>query len=144
MTHRSTWKASERRVASFFDAVRISLSGSNNQQAQTSSDTDSEDFYIEVKYRQKFSVLTLFHDVIQKAKKEKKLPLLALVEKGKPGFFLVLRQKDLETLVNMVLDMRLARVSSLISDQASFLQDEDTEEEVNHHDTGSGSERDGG
>jgi len=143
MTHRSTWKAAERKVASFFDAVRISLSGSNNQQAATSSDTDSEFFYIEVKYRQKFSVLTLFYDVIQKAKKEKKLPLLALVEKGKPGFFLVLRQKDLGVLVKKVLELRLARVSSVISDQGSFLRDEDTEEEVNHHDNGSGSERDG-
>lgn len=143
MTHRSTWKAAERRVASFFDAVRVSLSGSNNQQAATSSDTDSEFFYIEVKYRQKFSVLTLFQDVIQKAKKEKKLPLLALVEKGKPGFFLVLRQKDLDILVQKVLDMRLARVSSLAFNQGSFLRDEDTEEEVDEHDHGSGSERDG-
>jgi len=143
MTHRSTWKAAERKVAAYFDAIRISLSGSNNQQAQTSSDTDSEDFYIEVKYRQRFSVLTLFHDVIQKAKKEKKLPLLALVEKGKPGFFLVLRQKDLDELVKRVLEMRLARVSSLVFDQASFLQDEDTEEEANHDDQGPGSQRDG-
>jgi len=143
MTHRSTWKAAERRVAAYFDAIRISLSGSNNQQAQTSSDTDSEEFYIEVKYRQRFSVLTLFHDVIRKAKKEKKLPVLALVEKNKPGFFLVLRQKDLDILIKKVIELRLARLSSLISDQETFLQDEDTEEEANHHDPGPGSQRDG-
>jgi len=136
MATSDNWKRAERTVAKWFDAVRISLSGSNNQQAHTSSDTDSEEFYIEVKYRQRFSVLTLFRDVLQKANKEKKFPLLALVEKGKPGFFLVLRQKDLDELVTRVINMRMNRALDLV-EQA--LQDEDTEQEVPTNAQGRGS-----
>lgn len=74
-----TWKAAERRVAALFDTTRAPLSGGNGK--QTRSDTLHERLFIETKYRTRFAVVDLFIETAALAAKERKLPVLALVEK---------------------------------------------------------------
>ena len=95
MTARGTWKARERKIAADFGTKRTPLSGINSGH-NTHSDTLHERVYIELKYRAKHSVLTLYRDVKEKAEKEGKLPVVALAEKGKAGFWLLLHSDDLK------------------------------------------------
>jgi len=92
-TSRSTWKAFERRVASFFGSRRAPLSGSNG--GQTASDSLHPDLYIEAKLRAKSAVCTLFEQVERSARVEDKLPVVALQHKNRAGWLLVCRPGDL-------------------------------------------------
>lgn len=95
MTARGTWKARERQIAAEFGTKRTPLSGINSGH-NTHSDTLHTSVYIEVKYRAKHSVLTLYRDVKTKAEAEGKAPVVALAEKGKAGFWLLLHSDDLK------------------------------------------------
>lgn len=93
-THKSTWKKFERDTASFFHTRRVPLSGSNSGH-NTNSDTLHPDLYIECKLRGKFSLWSLFEDTEKKAKKEGKIPVVALKQKGAKGFLIMIRPDDL-------------------------------------------------
>jgi len=93
--HKNTWKQRERDIASFFGTKRTPLSGGNSGHG-TTSDTLSEDLYVELKSRKRFSVVTLWDDTAKKAKKENKVPIVALSELNRPGFFLLIHSSDLE------------------------------------------------
>ena len=99
MTHRGTWKRAERSVAAFFGTLRKPGSGSWGRKDETSSDTKHARLYIEVKYRAKHSAVALWDDTKTKARLEKKVPVVALVEKGRPGFWLLIHQDDLRSVV---------------------------------------------
>lgn len=90
MTARQTWKAAERRIAALFGVRRTPLSGSNSGH-DTSSDTLHPHLYIEAKYRAEHGVLNLWRDTATKARKEHKTPVVALVEKNKPGIWLLVK-----------------------------------------------------
>lgn len=90
-----TWKKAERRVAAMFGTLRQRLSGSSGREDETAADTKHPILFIEVKYREKHAVRTLWEKTAALAKKEKKVPLVALVDKGKPGFLLVLHIEHL-------------------------------------------------
>ena len=90
-THRNTWKQRERDVAAYFGSERTPLSGGNSK--HTRSDTLSTCFYVEVKYRQHHAAVELFLDTAKKAALEKKLPVVVLAEKGKPGFYILTSEK---------------------------------------------------
>lgn len=81
------WKAVERRIATFFGTTRTALSGGNSK--VTRSDTLHPRLFIETKYRRAFAVLNLWKEVRILAKKEKKIPVVCLVEKGKEGFWIL-------------------------------------------------------
>lgn len=85
-THRGTWKARERQIAAYFGSERTPLSGGNSK--HTRSDTLSSVFYVEAKFRKNQPVLRLYEDTESKARKEGKIPIVALCEKGKSGFLL--------------------------------------------------------
>jgi hypothetical protein len=97
-THKNTWKASERRVADKFGTKRNPLSGGNS--GVTRSDTRHSKLFIESKYRKRHAVIKLYNDTAKLAKLENKVPLVALFEKGKPGFWLLLKEEDLKTIAN--------------------------------------------
>lgn len=97
-THKNTWKASERRVADKFGTRRNPLSGGNS--GVTRSDTRHSKLFIESKYRQRHAVVKLYNDTAKLAKLEDKVPVVALFEKGKPGFWLLLKADDLKTVAN--------------------------------------------
>ena len=101
----STWKRVESRIASLFGCQRISLSGSNNRQAKTQSDTDHERLYIEIKHRKRIPFYATWKEVRERAGKEGKVPIVVLHEKNS-DFALAICQADyLAKLENDLIDM---------------------------------------
>jgi len=93
MTARSTWKNHERTAARFFGAERVMGSGAL---PGTSSDSDHPSIYIESKLRRQWALWSLFRETERKAQRESKVPVLAIREKGRHGWLLVCRPKDLQ------------------------------------------------
>jgi len=87
------WKRVERKVAEFFTTKRTPLSGGASR--ITRSDTIHERLFIETKGSKKHSVITLWDKTAAMARKEKKIPVVALCEKGRPGFWLMVKAEDL-------------------------------------------------
>jgi hypothetical protein len=94
-THRTTWKRAEARVAARFGARRQVLSGSAGRGDATRSDTTHARLFVEVKSRDRHPARTLFDATKALARKEGKVPVLALVDKGRPGFLVVIHADDL-------------------------------------------------
>lgn len=105
-TSKSCWKSFERKVAEFFGTKRVPLSGSNSGHG-TNSDSLHPKVYIECKVREKFSIWSLFVDTEKKAKVEKKVPVVALKQKGEQGYLLLLRPEDLEKLTKYHKDAKV-------------------------------------
>jgi len=100
---KQTWKAVERKVAKFFNTERTPLSGGNSK--ITRSDTLHPNLFIECKYRVRHAVISLWRDTAEKAKKENKIPVVALVEKNKEGIWLMVHSKDIAKLIDVVGDI---------------------------------------
>ena len=98
-THPSTWKRRESQSAELFGARRQPLSGSSGRDGRTRSDSDHDRLYIETKLRASWGVRTLFDRTQRLARKEGKIPVLALASKGKPGCLFVVDSADLPALV---------------------------------------------
>lgn len=88
-----TWKKTERRVAAYWHTERVALSGGNSK--ITRSDTMHKRLFVETKYRKKHSAVTLWDKTRALAKLESKTPVVALVEKGRPGFWVLVHSDDL-------------------------------------------------
>lgn len=97
MTSRSTWKGLERKAAKKLGGTRNPLSG--RESLHTSGDVIHKDLYVECKLRAQWSVLSLYREVKEEAKKEGKIPILVLKEKGKHGELVVLGMEDFKKLV---------------------------------------------
>jgi len=95
----SHWKNIERKIANFFGSERTPLSGGNSK--ITRSDSLHDTLFIESKYRKTHSAVSLWRKTKEMADKEGKIPVVALCEKGKPGFFLVIWSNDLQAVSNM-------------------------------------------
>jgi hypothetical protein len=96
----STWKAVERRIAAFFGSRRTPLSGGNS--GHTRSDTLHPSLFVEAKHRAKHTTYTLYRETAELAKAEGKLPVIALHEKGKPGFLVCCHCDDLKELCEVL------------------------------------------
>ena len=96
MTARRTWKKRESNVADFFQGQRTPLSGVNSK--ITRSDVIHEDLFIECKLKKKHTVITLWDETKKLAVKEGKTPVIALCEKERPGFWIMVHSSDLEKL----------------------------------------------
>ena len=91
------WKVVEREVAKALGGQRNPLSGIAS--GHTAGDVIHPVFYVEVKQRAHFSVLTLMRDTIEKAKKEKKKPVVVLHEcRDKSRYYLITEKLFLELL----------------------------------------------
>jgi len=86
------WKVHERKISKFFGGQRNPLSGSRS--GHTAGDVIHPTLYVEVKSRKKFAVLELWKDTQEKAKKEGKIPIVALCEKNKKGFWILIKDED--------------------------------------------------
>ena len=95
MTHRRTWQKREGQVAAMFGSKRKPGSGSGGRDDETSSDSVHPRLYIETKTKAKHTAVTLWDDTAAKAKKEGKVPVVCLCEKGRPGFWIMVRSTDL-------------------------------------------------
>lgn len=94
------WKVAERRVAAFFGSERTPLSGGTSK--MTRSDTLHPDLFVEVKSRVKHTTVTLWDDTKKKALKEGKVPVVVLVEKSRPGFWVMVHSDDLKRVAEEV------------------------------------------
>lgn len=86
------WKNRERLVARFFGGVRNALSGINSK--VTHSDVVHDSLFIECKLRAKHTAIKLWDDTKVLADKEKKTPVIALCEKNRPGFWIMVHSDD--------------------------------------------------
>ena len=90
------WKRREREVARYFNGIRTSLSGSNSK--VTKADVIHDELFVECKLRAKHSVISLWNETAELAKKEGKTPVIALCEKNRPGFWVMVHSSDLNKL----------------------------------------------
>lgn len=101
MPPKKTWKAVEHRVAKKYGEKRQIGSGSLGRSERSRSDSTHEKLYIETKYRQKSTIRTLYDDTRIKAKKEKKIPVVIMVDKSRPGFLVIVEAKNLKTVAEL-------------------------------------------
>ena len=90
------WKRREREVARYFNGIRTSLSGGNSK--VTKADVIHDELFVECKLRAKHSVVSLWDDTSKLAKDEGKTPVIALCEKNRPGFWVMVHSSDLNKL----------------------------------------------
>lgn len=95
------WKAFERRVARFFGTERNALSGGNSK--LTRSDSLHPALFVEAKQRKRFAVVRLWDATKRLADREKKVPVICLSEKGRPGFWIMVHCDDLPKLTTLPL-----------------------------------------
>jgi len=98
------WKQFERRVAKFFGCRRNPLSGRNG--GHSCSDTLHKDLYIECKQSKRHAVITLWNQAKWEAsrykKDNKKIPVVCLSEKNRPGFWVMCHSSDLKEVVDKI------------------------------------------
>ena len=88
------WKKRERDVANYFNGQRTPLSGGNGK--VTRADVIHDELFIECKLRVKHTAVTLWDDTAKLAKDEGKIPVIALCEKNRPGFWIMVHSNDLK------------------------------------------------
>ena len=101
MTHRRTWQKREQTIAEDFGAHRNWGSGSSGRADLSRSDSTSEKVYVEAKTRAKHSAVTLWDDTAAKAKVEGKIPVVGLCVKGRPGYWLLVKDSDLKRVAGL-------------------------------------------
>ena len=62
----------------------------------------NDELFVECKLRKKHSVISLWDETIEMAKKESKTPVIALCESGRPGFWVMVHSDDLEKVSNII------------------------------------------
>ena len=93
------WKKRERDVAGYFNGMRTPLSGGNGK--VTRADVIHDSLFIECKLRAKHTVVTLWDDTAKLAKLEGKTPVIALCEKNRPGFWVMVHRKKKKKIQNL-------------------------------------------
>ena len=96
------WKKRERDVAGYFNGQRTPLSCGNGK--ITRADVIHDSLFIECKLRAKHTVVTLWDQTAKLAKLEGKTPVIALCEKNRPGFWVMVHSSDLDKLKEIKTD----------------------------------------
>jgi hypothetical protein len=94
-TARRTWQLAEGRAAALFGCRRQVGSGSAGRGDVTASDSTHPVLFVESKLRDRHAARTLHDATKKRAAREGKAPLLALFDKNRPGFLLVVHSDDL-------------------------------------------------
>ena len=68
----------------------------------TRADVIHDKLFIECKLKKKHTVISLWDDTAKIAKTEGKTPVIALCEKNRPGFWIMVHSEDLEKVTNAV------------------------------------------
>ena len=106
MTHRRTWQKAEERVARWFGLHRNRCSGSSGRKDESRGDTTPHPtLYIETKYAKRFALVTLWDDTNLKAEAESKIPVVALVAKGRSDGWLLVHIDHLQAVAKEVQDV---------------------------------------
>jgi len=91
-----TWKQRERQIAQFFGTVRNSLSGGNSK--LTRSDSCHDTLYVEAKHAKRHKIWSLYEEALPRAKKESKIPVLAMSKSNRQGFLIVFHSQDFKVI----------------------------------------------
>ena len=108
-THRDTWTRRERDAAALFGARRKVLSGSSGRDDETQSDSCHPRLFLETKLRAASAVRNLWEETRERARREKKTPVLALYAKGKHGGIICVHEDDFEAVAAEFLAARDGR-----------------------------------
>lgn len=92
------WKKRERNVAKYFNGERNALSGGNSK--ITRADVIHPRLFIECKLRKIHSVVKLWEDTNELAKKEGKTAVVALCQSNRKGSWLVIHSDDLDKIID--------------------------------------------
>ncbi len=103
MTSRNTWKQRERQIALYFGTKRTPLSGGNSR--HTRSDSLHPRLFVESKLRVKHSAVSLWRKTADLARAEGKTPVIALCEKHRPGFWIMVHSSDLQAVASEAADL---------------------------------------
>jgi len=90
MTDKS-WKKAERNVSKKLNAQRNPLSG--RMGGYTSGDVIHPSLYVEVKQKKRFAVLAIMKDTEEKARKEKKIPVLVIHQGGAKRRYYIIQEE---------------------------------------------------
>lgn len=93
------WKRRERVIAKDFGCERNALSGGNSKLSR--SDSTSKHIFIEAKGRQNHAAIKLYDDTKVLAKKEGKIPVLALWQPNRHGYLVVLDPRHLKEVTDL-------------------------------------------
>lgn len=104
MTSPSTWKKREAQVARAFGTKRNPLSGRNS--GHTASDSLHGKYFIETKLRKSHAVLRVWDKAAALAKEEGKIPMVCLTEKGKEGFWVLVKYEDFQKVIQSENEMQ--------------------------------------
>lgn len=97
-----TWKAVERKIAGWFRGVRAPLSGRNGG-AGTSGDYVGRPWlYLEIKHYARMAIFTLWKDTADKAKRERRRPIVVCHEKGTQNYIAVCDAKWLAAVIDLL------------------------------------------
>jgi hypothetical protein len=88
------WKRAESRLADFFGTCRRPLSGGNSKSGGR-DDAQHKTLYLESKYSKHQMLWRLFEDTRAKAKREKKTPVIGLMQQNAKGAILCIHTDDL-------------------------------------------------
>lgn len=102
-----TWKAIERRIATVFGCKRQRLSGSSGRDDETASDTTHKTLFLEIKYRESHAVRTLYEKTAKLALREGKVPVVILVDKGKPGFLVCVYSEGVRHVASEMIEAQI-------------------------------------
>ena len=92
------WKKRERNVEKYFNGERNALYGLNSK--LTSEDVIHPRLFIECKLRKVHSVVKLWEDTNELAKKENKIPVVTLCQSNRKGSWLVIHSDDLDKIID--------------------------------------------
>ena len=93
-----TWKKRELQVAKWFGTVRNPLSGGNGKHSR--SDSLHDFLFLEHKHAVRHAITNLWDKCKSLAQKEKKIPVVTLSVKGRPGFWVLVKESDLVAVAN--------------------------------------------
>jgi hypothetical protein len=98
-TARRTWQVAEQAAAALFGARRKPGSGSGGRDDETASDSVHERLYIETKLRHRHTARSLHDETREAAKREGKVAVVVLRDKGRVGQLVCVHSDDLDLVV---------------------------------------------
>lgn len=98
MKHTGTWKSFERRAAELFGGIRNAFSGACPGLTGSRADVRHPHLFIECKYRQQHSLVSIWRDTAVKAMAERKIPIIVLKEHKQHGCLIAFHSDDIDRL----------------------------------------------
>ena len=90
-----TWKEFERPVANYFGCKRT-----GPMQEKDANDINHPQLHVQCKHAKKHAILTVWDAAKKKTDKSGKIPVVAIKQKGRHGFWLLIRSSDLGAVAN--------------------------------------------